>query len=189
MYYHNIVITIFGFAKNAENEDDETGRSSAFHKYAADRCLRSAREISNLMKLHRSFWGLDIFPAGHIQWITVSLFTLLEGLDDPANREAFTNLSIAAKTASRRWTLGKGMLRAVQVTAGKMAVSMPPETDLLFADFEQQIRNSKDREGLNSLYPNFAVSTGSIQTDEVELDKFLEKWDALGVSESNEPDV
>ena len=119
----------------------------------------------------------------YIQWTTGSLFTLLEDLDDPMNREAFASLSIVAKVASRRWPLGKGMLRAVQVTARKMEVSLPHELDALYSDFEKQSWGQKDRRELSSSYPNFAVSIGSVQTDEVELDKFLEKWDALDISD------
>lgn len=177
---------VFGFAKNIA--DDKGILDSKFHKFAADTCLQSAQKIASLMNIHRSSWGVDLFVVTYIQWTTVSLFTLLEDLDDPLNREAFTSLSVVAKVASRRWPLGKGMLRAIQVTARKMEVSLPPEIDVLFSDFEKQSWGAKDRRELSSSYPNFAVSIGSVQTDEVELDKFLEKWDALDISDSGEVD-
>lgn len=134
------------------------------------------------MDLHRASWGIDIFPASHIQWLTVSLFTLLEGLDEPANREAFISLSNAAKAASRRWILAKGMLRTIQLTARQMAVTLPTETEALFTDFERDDWNSSYRQGLSSMYPNFAVSTGSVQGEEVDLGKFLAKCNALDIS-------
>lgn len=65
-----------------------------------------------------------------------------------------------------------------------MAVVLPPETDALFAEFERDGWKSTDRDGLSSLYPNFAVSTGSLQ-DEVDLD-LLAKWDSLSVSDPRE---
>lgn len=186
MYYYTITIMVFGFAKNIA--DDKDSLNSEFHRFAADTCLQSARQIAKLVDIHRSSWGLDLFVVTYIQWITVLLFTLLEDLNDPMNREAFASLSVAAKVASRRWVLGKGMLRAVQVTARKMEVSLPSETDVLFSDFEKQSWGPKDRRELSSSYPNFAVSIGSFQTDEVELDKFLEKWDTLDISDSGEVD-
>lgn len=104
------------------------------------------------MNIHRSSWDIDLFVVTYIQWTTGSLFTLLEDLDDPMNREAFTSLSIVAKVASRRWALGKGMLRAVQVTARKIEVSLPPEIDVHFSDFEKQSWGAKDRPELSSSY-------------------------------------
>ncbi len=74
------------------------------------------------------------------------------------------------------------MLRAVQLTARQMAVSLPPETDALFTDFES-LWTAQDRESLSSLYPNFAVSMGAVKDEAVELDKFLAKWDALDISD------
>jgi hypothetical protein len=59
---------------------------------------------------------------------------------------------------------------------------------VLFSDFEKQSWGPKDRRELSSSYPNFAVSIGSVQTDEVELDKFLEKWDALNICDFGEVD-
>ncbi|PWY81630.1 C6 transcription factor [Aspergillus sclerotioniger CBS 115572] len=145
--------------------------------------LSSARQIAGLMEVHRTLWGIDIFPASHIQWITVSMFTLLGGLDVPVNQEAFTTLAVAAKVASRRWPIAKGTLRAIQVTARKMGVDLPAETAALFIDFEKEIWEPKGGKGISSLYPNFAVLAGSLPDDEVELDKFLEKQDVLNTSD------
>lgn len=47
-----------------------------------------------------------------------------------------TAKQIVAKAASRRWPLGMGMLRAVQLTARKMGVTLPAETDALLFNFE-----------------------------------------------------
>lgn len=148
MYYHNVLITILGFMKGIADEDVHRNADSC--KDAAETCLSLSRQIAKLMNLHRSFWGIDIFQACYIQWITISLFTLLKDLDRAANREAFTSLTIAAKAAWRRWPLGKGMLRAIQLTARKMAVDLPAETDALFSYFETENWSSKDRKGLSS---------------------------------------
>lgn len=182
MYYHNIIITMHGFSRTKEKEEEQSPIASGTSKQATSIRLSSARRIAQLMDRHRSLWGLNVFSAGNIQWVTVSLFTLLEDLNDPQNRHAFIALAIAAKAASRRWVLGKAMLRAVQLTARQMAVELPSETDALFTDFES-LWTDQDRESLSSLYPNFAVSVGVVKDEAVELDKFLAKWDALDISD------
>lgn len=90
------------------------------------------------------------------------------------------------QAGSRRWMFGKGLMRLVQVTARHLGVTLPPETDVLFSDFESKIWSSQDREKLSSFYPNLAVSAGAFQDDEKELDRFLEKWDGLSISEQSQ---
>ncbi|GKZ91312.1 hypothetical protein AnigIFM59636_003562 [Aspergillus niger] len=158
------------------------------HRGPQESSLSSARHIAGLMELHRSSWGIDMFPACYIHWIAVSMFTLMGQLDVLANQEAFINLCVAAKVASRRWPLARGTLRTVQITAKRLGVKLPPETDTLFLDFEKEIWEPKGRNGLSSLYPNFAVLTGSLRNEAVEMDKFLEKEDSLEALDLAEDD-
>ncbi|GJP88302.1 C6 transcription factor [Aspergillus niger] len=182
MYYHNICITISELAKAAEHGAENQ------HRGPQESSLSSARHIAGLMELHRSSWGIDMFPACYIHWIAVSMFTLMGQLDVLANQEAFINLCVAAKVASRRWPLARGTLRTVQITAKRLGVKLPPETDTLFLDFEKEIWGPKGRNGLSSLYPNFAVLTGSLRNEAVEMDKFLEKEDSLEALDLAEDD-
>ncbi|GKZ70426.1 hypothetical protein AnigIFM50267_006071 [Aspergillus niger] len=182
MYYHNICITISELAKAAEHGAENQ------HRGPQESSLSSARHIAGLMEMHRSSWGIDMFPACYIHWIAVSMFTLMGQLDVLANQEAFINLCVAAKVASRRWPLARGTLRTVQVTAKRLGVRLPPETDTLFLDFEKEIWGPKGRNGLSSLYPNFAVLTGSLRNEAVEMDKFLEKEDSLEALDLAEDD-
>ncbi|GKZ83102.1 hypothetical protein AnigIFM56816_008184 [Aspergillus niger] len=182
MYYHNICITISELAKAAEHGAENQ------HRGPQESSLSSARHIAGLMEIHRSSWGIDMFPACYIHWIAVSMFTLMGQLDVLANQEAFINLCVAAKVASRRWPLARGTLRTVQITAKRLGVRLPPETDTLFLDFEKEIWGPKGRNGLSSLYPNFAVLTGSLRNEAVEMDKFLEKEDSLEALDLAEDD-
>ncbi|SPB50773.1 unnamed protein product [Aspergillus niger] len=182
MYYHNICITISELAKAADHGAENQ------HRGPQESSLSSARHIAGLMELHRSSWGIDMFPACYIHWIAVSMFTLMGQLDVLANQEAFINLCVAAKVASRRWPLARGTLRTVQITAKRLGVKLPPETDTLFLDFEKEIWEPKGRNGLSSLYPNFAVLTGSLRNEAVEMDKFLEKEDSLEALDLAEDD-
>lgn len=131
------------------------------------------------MDLHRNLWGLDQIPPVDIHWVTVSMFTLLEHLDQKENCDAIVVLSIAAKAFSNRWPLGKAMLRLFQLTSKQMGISLPPETDALYAEFEMKIWSRQDREVLSSQYPSFAHSIKGGKVDEVELDEFLAKFDDM----------
>lgn len=181
MYYHTIVITLFSFLK--KSEDSKEG--SSVSKDSANEAFSSARAIAQLMETQRLTWGIQILPSSSIQWITVSLFTLLDDMDEPESIKAFVSLCVAAKAASRRWPLGKGMLRAVQLQARQAGVSLPMETQTLFVDFESASWSSKDLENLSSLYPNFAMSVKSGKNDDIELDKFLKRWDGLNLRMGN----
>jgi hypothetical protein len=116
------------------------------------------------------------------QWVSVGLFALLEGLDEPNNRTAFIELCIVARAFSRRWVVSKAILRMIQITATQMQVTLPSEVEALFLDFESNDWTTQDRETLSSSYPNFAAfhqSDGA--AEEADMDEFLKKWDKLSV--------
>ncbi|KAJ5577990.1 uncharacterized protein N7459_006954 [Penicillium hispanicum] len=184
--YHTIVQTIFGFLKD-RLADGESVEKSDWRDKARERaqrlCLESARANARLIDLHRDLWGLDRMPPVNIHWVTVSLFTLLEHLDEKENREAFVILSITAKSFSHRWSLGKAMLRLFQVTSKQMGVVLPAETEALYFEFETKIWSPEDRKVLSSQYPNFAHSMKRGVVDEIEMDAFLAKFDDLHLAE------
>lgn len=62
MYCHNILITVFGFAKGSWGGAADGCRTGD----AVEKCISLAREIAKLMNLYRVLWGIDIFPASHI---------------------------------------------------------------------------------------------------------------------------
>lgn len=128
--------------------------------------------------MYRDLWSLERMPVPNMHWIIVSMFTLLDYLDEEKSSEAFTSLSVAAKAFSHRWSLGKGMLRVFQVTSNQMEVKLPPETDALFTDFQIDW-TPEDRKVLSSQYPNFANSVKCGQVDDIEMDAFLAKFDDL----------
>ncbi|KAJ5729219.1 uncharacterized protein N7483_003727 [Penicillium malachiteum] len=133
--------------------------------------------------MYRDEWSFDRMPPINVHRITVSMFTLLQDMEEAASREAFVSLSVAAKGFANRWPLGKAMLRLVQVTAKQMEVKLPQETDALFTDFERRIWSPEDRKTLSSQYPNFAHSMKRGQIDEVEMDAFLARFDDLYIEE------
>lgn len=178
MFYHNIIMNIHGFVEKRARQDDLRREK---YQYARDLRFNSAREVGRLSEIHRAAWGNDRVPAGNIQWLAIAESTLLEDLDNPENRQAFINLCISTKASARRWHLVKGILRTTQMAANELGVTLPSETDALFASLDSSW-TSKVEEDIVSQYPNFAISLKSDRMDEAELDNLLEKWDALQIA-------
>lgn len=116
-----------------------------------------------------------------MQWAALTLFTLLEDIDNPESGAAFADVCIVLRAIGRRWQLAKGALRLVQLTAKQMNIDLPAATKSFFRDFETELWKEDDRERFSSAYPNFAVSIKEKRdgVGEAELDNFLEKWDNL----------
>lgn len=171
MYYCAIVTTIFSFVEKKAKEYE-----LAQEKYqdALNLRLTSARKTAQLEGTRRASWGIDHAPAGNVQWITVALSTLLEHLDDKNNREAFISLCIASKAISRRWVLGKTMLRSINNTARQLNITLPTETNALFSELDNQYTSLRGAESVNSLYSNLVMAHGFDRNDEAEIGRSLE---------------
>lgn len=181
LFYHTNVMQIFGFLQSNSGEaiTPETAKN------AKDLCLSTARRIAQILSIHREKWGIDRLAPSTVQWASIGLFTLLEALDSLENRKAFTELCIFARALSRRFGLAKGILRMIQVTAQQTEVSLPPETDALFLDFETQTWRNRDSQSFSSFYPHFStvIRQGKVRQSDVSMDRFLEKWDNLDIGD------
>lgn len=187
--YHTMLQTIFGLLKDLPEDEDCPSDSEWIdetRQRARRICVEAAQENGRLINLHRDLWGLDQMPPVNIHWVTVSMFTLLDHLEEESSREALVRLSVAAKAFSHRWPLGKGMLRLFQVTSRQSGIVLPPETDAIFTDFEARFWTSVDREVFSSQYPNFANSMKHGAVDDIELDSYLAKFDDLHISVDDE---
>jgi hypothetical protein len=145
----------------------------------------SAREIGVVLNLFRSLWPVEYMPMNLMQYATMALFTLLGILEHEEDKKSFTDILISLRALARRWQLAKGMLRLIQLTAMKQESKLPAEAEVLLRDFEEELWTASDRQRFSSLYPNFAVSTEfrtSAAADEAELDRLLEEWDNLTLS-------
>lgn len=178
MRYDTTILIMFGFIKL----DLDTDPISADDDKIRELRFSSARRICTLLNRSRAQWPLEYMPMNSMQWSTVALFTLLEGLDDNQNTQPFVDLCVVLRSLARCWQLAKGMMRLVQLTVVEMAVTLPAETQGLFKDFEAELWKADDRKRFSSLYPNFATSIRQEKgSDEVELDRFLEEWDDLTI--------
>ncbi|KAE8152325.1 hypothetical protein BDV25DRAFT_151336 [Aspergillus avenaceus] len=133
MYYHAILINLYTPHKTPQ----PTTQPQQINPSQAQKItLTSARSIEQWMRIYRTSWGLDPMPIFNIQWIKAALFTLLEGLSDPENKEAFISLLVAAKAFSRRFEKTRGLLLALQDAARRLEVVLPAEVEPLFADLD-----------------------------------------------------
>ncbi|KAL3462404.1 hypothetical protein BJX64DRAFT_139764 [Aspergillus heterothallicus] len=144
MHYHNIMIAIYGFLRTCPGYEKRASAWTAeprdpyiTTRHAWETCLSSARKIAQLAVVHRSSWGFDRMPGVNAPCIMGALFVLLEALDDPANRDAFVSLSIAAGAFSRRWECPRAVFRSLQNSARERGIAMPPETGPIFTDLDQ----------------------------------------------------
>ncbi|KAJ5717368.1 hypothetical protein N7488_003014 [Penicillium malachiteum] len=184
LMYHSLIQTMFGFLKDIpkddeENETEDEEWEAKVRQRANRMCIDAARQSGRIIDMYRDEWTFDRMPPVNVHRITVSMFTLLQDMEEAASREAFVSLSVAAKGFSNRWPLGKAMLRLVQLTAKQMEVKLPQETDALFAHFERRVWSPEDRKTLSSQYPNFAHSMKRGEIDEIDMDAFLAKFDEL----------
>jgi len=173
-------MVMFGFVTPTLKDDDTVTK---------DRIKRlrmsSAYHIGAMLNRHRSQWPVECMPMTFMQYSTLSLFTLLDDLNDEQNQVSFVENLIALRALARRWQLAKGMLRLVQLTAIKQDAPLPKESAILLQDFETETWNTEDRDRFSSHYPNFSVSIQNhdeTSVNEVDLDMLLEKWDNLTVS-------
>ncbi|GFF42399.1 hypothetical protein IFM58399_06596 [Aspergillus lentulus] len=161
MYQHALIITVYELLCTDERNGQSDHR--LFHmmpKSHQEACLSSARSISQLMRLHRSAWGVERMPQGTSQPINIALLVLLERLDVPENRDAFINLSIAAKAASRRWSSSKAALDRIRTRAIIHGLHLPTETDSLFADFGKRPKNEPSAESPFTMADTLETSDG-----------------------------
>jgi len=97
-----------------------------------------------------------------MQPVSVAILALLESLDPEQSKQAFVRLCITLSAASRRFRVGKGILRLVKYTAEQKQIELPSATRQLFAELEERV-----------------VKQDGSSVEDIGLDYLLEKWDDL----------
>ncbi|KAL5333306.1 hypothetical protein BJX70DRAFT_406335 [Aspergillus crustosus] len=184
LFYHTTIIQIYWFlqsyyTKQGQHESAASARETS-HIHA--------RRIAQLIDIHRERWGIDRMAPCTIQWVTTALFALIGALDSAENRTAFTELATLSRAFSRRFPLGKGIMRMLQITAREMKVSLLEETDALFSFFAAESWNDSDIERFSSFYPHFMsiIKNGPARPHEMAtygLDVYLQKFGTLQISD------
>ncbi|KAK5949259.1 hypothetical protein OHC33_009800 [Knufia fluminis] len=146
--------------------------SSSSTDYWQQISVTASVTIGNLMGLLISRWGVENFPVILMHPVSSALLVLLEGVEHESQREAFVNMCVALRAASRRFRVGKGIMKLVKDKAVEMGVTLPRETEQLF-HFERRGRSE---------------STGNGQWEEtpkggIGMHYLLEKWQDLDLDE------
>ncbi|CRG91696.1 C6 transcription factor, putative [Talaromyces islandicus] len=182
MYYHTTIMVLFGLLKTPLESSERTRLISP--EEARETCIDSALQVAHMIRMHRTKWSIEYISAMAMHWVAIALFTLLDNLDEPRSRDAFVDLCFVARVFSRRWLLAKGILRMIQITAEKMNIQLPTETDTLLDDFSVNSWDvDKDARRLSSAYPNFILlaqrvsALGNTVDDPIDMDEWLAKWD------------
>ncbi|OKL58501.1 hypothetical protein UA08_06055 [Talaromyces atroroseus] len=190
MYYHATIMVFFGMLKSSHRYS--TRPMTITPREARETCVESALKIAQMIRLYRSKWSIEFISGTAVYWVSIALFVLLEELDDPFSRRAFIDICSATKAFSKQWFLAKSILRMVQVTARKMNISLPPETESSLKDFETSIwQQERSRRRLSSAFPNFTLffqrvtGIGGALNDPIDMDQFLEKSDDMKLKDSS----
>jgi hypothetical protein len=159
--------------------------SPIVQRQAKDSCTKSALEVARLCKIYTSLYGCSIMPNMWTQSISMSLYVLVEEV--AASNEAsgvydaqILDLVICLRAMSRRWPMSMAILRMVQHDARSKGVTLPPEAEKLFEEFETRDWKTRETRTLVSMYPDPTGATrdrGIIQS--VDMGKFLERMESM----------
>ena len=119
-------------------------------------------------------WGIENFPVILMHAISLAPITLLEDFQygHDQQKKAFVSMCVTLRAASRRFKVGKGIMKLVQKTAEDRGVTLPRETERLFK-FERR---------------SPSASTGSPDWEDapvkgIGVQYLLEKWDDLDLDD------
>lgn len=183
MRYHLVILVMFGFIEPCVKESDPLTKGRV-----KELRISSAQAIGTLLARFRLLWPMNCVPPTALQYSTVAMFTLLENLDEDQNKQAFMEAFIVLRALACQWQLAKGTIRLIQLTCKKKEVTLPEDAQILFRNFETELWKAGESGRFKSLYPDFSVAVNQEQgpgrhTDEAELDRILESWDKLDLSE------
>ncbi|KAJ9661394.1 hypothetical protein H2198_001962 [Neophaeococcomyces mojaviensis] len=171
---HNWIILIL--AKQAAAADaGQAGKptiattpSSATTPHWQQVSVSAAVTIGNLMDLLISKWGVENFPVILIHPISLALLTLLENVEHEDRRRAFVSMCVALRAASRRFRVGKGILKLVKNKAIDMGIILPKEVEQLFYFERRRLSDSTGTEKWEEA-----------PVEEIGMQYLLEKWNDL----------
>lgn len=182
MYYHATIMLLFGMLKTSYQYPSRPVTITPHE--ARETCVESALQIAKMINLYRAQWSIEFISGTAVYWVSIALFVLLGELEDPSSRRAFVELCSMARTLSKQWFLAKGILRMVQLTARRLQINLPPETEVFLKEFETDTWcQERERRRLSSAFPNLSLlfqrvmSTGASLYDPMDLDQYLEKLD------------
>ncbi|KAL4924975.1 putative C6 transcription factor [Aspergillus undulatus] len=141
MHYHTVITAVYGALRvppmRLPNHLPLDTRIQKSISSPAQTALSSARRIAHLTLVHRAHSDSNRMPSANMPCVVAALHVLLDALDDPASRDAFIALAVAAGAFTRRWEHVQVALRSLQETARQRDVVLPEEIAPIFLDAEQ----------------------------------------------------
>ncbi|KAL9617570.1 MAG: hypothetical protein Q9160_007640 [Pyrenula sp. 1 TL-2023] len=154
-YYQTIVLTILSALKQSCE-----GASSIVVDQARKLCENAALEVRHLCDLYHVSWGTETLNLFLVQPITLSLYTLMDRLDEsPEFCSPTIDLCCMFRAVSRRWTIAMNVLRMVQLSAKDRGIKLPSETNRLFEEFETEDWLEQETKRVVSIYPDALSAT------------------------------
>lgn len=142
MYYHAVIMTIFAFIKTPLADSGEAATASVS---SANRiCNSSAQAVAGLMEIHETHVGTELMNFTNMQWISISLFALIDDLDDAVSHSAFRSLCTPAISLAKRWPLHRGILQLVNISVRQKRKDPPDDIRQVFEDFEKRYWRRED---------------------------------------------
>jgi len=129
-------------------------------------CIGTSIDISKVVERHRIDWGNDRSPVIIMRPISLAPFALFEGLHErPSSQDAMVELCISITAASRRFRVGKGILKVIGTIARRDNVQLPSPC---YHMIDAMTRSWED-----------STSTAAGRLPSTGVDYLLEKWDDL----------
>ncbi|KAK5047770.1 hypothetical protein LTR84_006435 [Exophiala bonariae] len=139
---------------------------SSEQKHWKEVCIGLSIDIGKILEWHRRDWGNDRFPVIVMRPVSLAPFALFEGLSErPEAQSAMVELCMCITAASRRFRVGKGILKVIGTIARRDNVELPIPC---YQMIDAAMRSLDDSRFTNA---GQLMSTG--------VDYLLEKWDDL----------
>lgn len=156
---------------------------------AHDSCIEAALRVSNACRSYMDQHRETPINVVTIQPCMLALLVFIEAY--PTNQEYaadITTLSTFMRRQSRRWPLSLAYLRMVQLNAKSQTVTLPPDIDKLFEDFETQQWKVRERKRFVSMLPDPSKILSGDSTEVVgDMGKFIQQMEdlSLQIDETN----
>ena len=129
-------------------------------------CIGTSVDISRILERHRTSWGNDRFPVIVLRPVSLAPFALFEGLSErPESQNAMIELCMSITAASRRFRVGRGILKAIGSVARRDNVQLPAPCYIMIDAMTRLWEDSR--------------STTAAQLPSTGVDYLLEKWNDL----------
>lgn len=151
--------------------------------------LQCALRVGELCKIYAEASHGNVLSGNTTQAVLLSIYALLDNLDDEAVEPSLTNLCIHLRSLARRVPYITSIMRMVQLQVQQRQIKLPETTQRVLETFEKEDISDWTSKDLNSMYP-MGWGSGLIWTDRdaspadslpeaVTMEEFLRQFEEL----------